>query len=116
MPIGNLPWLEQRARRRSGPARPPRRFRLVSLIPLVLVTAVVSRKAAAMTAITGAVASGSAAHAWSLTQEQAHVRSAPDADPETIVPAVNGRLRERLGISHSTIQVDHADCAYEDHR
>jgi cobalt-zinc-cadmium efflux system protein len=59
-------------------------------------------------------------HAWSLTQEQSlvtlHVRCAPDTDPQTIVPAVNGRLRERFGIAHSTIQVDHADCIDEHHR
>lgn len=59
-------------------------------------------------------------HAWSLTQEQSlvtlHVRCAPDADPETIVPAINNRLRERFGISHSTIQVDHAECVDEHHR
>jgi cobalt-zinc-cadmium efflux system protein len=59
-------------------------------------------------------------HAWSLTQGQSlmtlHVRAAPNADPEAIVPAVNRRLRERFGISHSTIQVDHADCVDEHHR
>lgn len=59
-------------------------------------------------------------HAWSLTQEQSlvtlHVRCVPDANPETIVPAVNSRLRKRFGISHSTIQVDHADCADQHHR
>jgi cobalt-zinc-cadmium efflux system protein len=59
-------------------------------------------------------------HAWSLTQEQAlvtlHVRCAPDADPETIVPAVNLRLQERFKVVHSTIQVDHADCIDEHHR
>jgi cobalt-zinc-cadmium efflux system protein len=59
-------------------------------------------------------------HAWSLTQEQSlvtlHVRCAPDQDPEEIVPAVNGRLRKRFGILHSTVQVDHADCVNEQHR
>lgn len=59
-------------------------------------------------------------HAWSVTQEEAlvtlHVRCASDADPEVIVPAVSERLRTRFGISHSTIQVDHADCDDEHHR
>ena len=59
-------------------------------------------------------------HAWSLTQEELlvtlHVHCAPDADPATIVPAVNNRLRERFGISHSTIQIDHEDCADPHHR
>jgi cobalt-zinc-cadmium efflux system protein len=59
-------------------------------------------------------------HAWSLTQEQSlvtlHVRCALDADPEAIVPAVSGRLRDRFGILHSTIQIDHAGCDDEYHR
>jgi cobalt-zinc-cadmium efflux system protein len=59
-------------------------------------------------------------HAWSLTQEQwlvtLHVRCAPGADPEAIVPAVNDRLKDRFGILHSTIQIDHADCEDVHHR
>jgi len=59
-------------------------------------------------------------HAWSLAQEQwlvtLHVRCAPGANPETIVPAVNSRLKDRFGILHSTIQIDHADCEDEHHR
>jgi cobalt-zinc-cadmium efflux system protein len=55
-----------------------------------------------------------------LTQEQAlvtlHVRCALDADAKTFVPAVNSRLRERFGVSHSTIQVDYADCLDEHHK
>jgi cobalt-zinc-cadmium efflux system protein len=59
-------------------------------------------------------------HVWSLTQEQPlvtlHVRCASNVNPEAIVPAVNNRLRERFGISHSTIQVEHADCVDEHHQ
>jgi len=59
-------------------------------------------------------------HAWSLTAEQPmvtlHVRCAPGADPSSIIPAVNQRLKERFGISHSTIQVDPEDCQDEDCR
>jgi cobalt-zinc-cadmium efflux system protein len=58
-------------------------------------------------------------HAWSLTQEETfitlHVRCAPGAEFDTIVPAVTRRLEQRFGITHSTIQVDHAGCADEHH-
>jgi cobalt-zinc-cadmium efflux system protein len=59
-------------------------------------------------------------HAWSLTEEQPlvtlHVRCMPGADPRAIVPAINRRLKDRFGISHSTIQVDPAECEDEHHR
>jgi cobalt-zinc-cadmium efflux system protein len=59
-------------------------------------------------------------HAWSLTAGQPmitlHVRSTSDADPASVIPAINRRLRERFGIAHSTIQIDPADCPDEQHR
>jgi cobalt-zinc-cadmium efflux system protein len=59
-------------------------------------------------------------HAWSLTPEEAlvtlHVRCTPGADPAVIIPAINRRLSERFGVTHSTIQIDAADCADEHHR
>jgi cobalt-zinc-cadmium efflux system protein len=59
-------------------------------------------------------------HAWSLTEDQSlvtlHVRCTPGADPQSLVPAINQRLKERFGISHSTIQVDPAECDDEHHR
>jgi cobalt-zinc-cadmium efflux system protein len=59
-------------------------------------------------------------HAWSLTAEQPmvtlHVRCKPDADPKSIIPDINRRLRTRFGITHSTIQVDHTDCLDEHHQ
>jgi cobalt-zinc-cadmium efflux system protein len=58
-------------------------------------------------------------HAWSITQEQSlvtlHVRCAPDCDTTTVVTAINRRLKERFGLKHSTIQVDHEDCEDELH-
>jgi len=58
-------------------------------------------------------------HAWSLTQEQSfitlHVRAAPEADLDALVPAISRRLEYRFGIAHSTIQVDHAECEDEHH-
>jgi len=59
-------------------------------------------------------------HVWSLTAEQPmvtlHVRCAAGADPTSIVPAINSRLKERFGISHSTIQIDAETCEDEHHR
>ena len=59
-------------------------------------------------------------HAWSLTAEHSvvtlHVRCAPDADPVSVIPAINSRLKDRFGVAHSTIQIDAADCPDEDHR
>jgi cobalt-zinc-cadmium efflux system protein len=56
-------------------------------------------------------------HVWSLTTEHAmvtlHARCAPGADPMGVIAAVNGRLKDRFGIDHSTIQIDDADCGDE---
>jgi cobalt-zinc-cadmium efflux system protein len=56
-------------------------------------------------------------HAWSLTAEQPlvtlHVRCAPDSDPRLIIPAINEHLKQRYGITHSTIQIDCVDCSGE---
>lgn len=59
-------------------------------------------------------------HAWSLTEEEPlvtlHVRCAQGADPAAIVPAINSRLRERFGITHSTIQIESEPCEDVHHR
>jgi cobalt-zinc-cadmium efflux system protein len=58
-------------------------------------------------------------HCWSLTQEEQfitlHVRTFAGADLDTVVPAINRRLQDRFGITHSTIQVDHSECVDEHH-
>jgi cobalt-zinc-cadmium efflux system protein len=58
-------------------------------------------------------------HAWSLTEEQSfitlHVRVSADADVDSLVPAISHRLEDRFGIRHSTIQIEHAECADERH-
>lgn len=58
-------------------------------------------------------------HCWSLTQEEQfitlHVRTTEDADLDTLVPAINRRLKHRFGITHATIQVDHTECTDEHH-
>lgn len=59
-------------------------------------------------------------HAWSLTAEQPlvtlHVRCAAGADPGQVISAINARLRDRFGITHSTIQIDPEDRTDEHHR
>ncbi len=56
-------------------------------------------------------------HAWALTAGQLvvtlHVRGRPGADAATLIPAIDRRLKERFGITHSTIQLDPADCPDE---
>jgi len=73
-----------------------------------------------LAAVLPAVAEVHHVHAWSLTAEQPlvtlHVRCTPDADQKSIIPAINKRLEERFGITHSTIQIDCADCLDEYHR
>jgi cobalt-zinc-cadmium efflux system protein len=58
-------------------------------------------------------------HAWSLTAEETfitlHVRCAPGADIDRMVPAISERLERRFGINHCTVQVDHAECEDEHH-
>jgi len=58
-------------------------------------------------------------HAWSLTEEETvvtfHVRTSPDADPASVIPLINQRLKHRFGIAHSTIQVDPGPCPDEQH-
>jgi cobalt-zinc-cadmium efflux system protein len=58
-------------------------------------------------------------HAWCLTHDETfitlHVRCAPGADLDAVVPSITQRLEQRFGITHSTIQVDHAECADEQH-
>ena len=58
-------------------------------------------------------------HAWSLTEQEQfitlHVRTIPGANLDALVPAINRRLEHRFGITHSTIQVDHTECADEHH-
>ena len=52
-------------------------------------------------------------HAWSMTSAQAlvtlHVRS-KDGDPHAIIAAIKARLKDGYGITHSTIQIEAADC------
>jgi cobalt-zinc-cadmium efflux system protein len=59
-------------------------------------------------------------HAWSLTSGQImitlHVRCSPEADPTSVIRAINSRLKLRFRITHSTIQIDAEDCPDEQHQ
>jgi Co/Zn/Cd efflux system component len=45
-----------------------------------------------------------------------HVRCRPDADPTSVIRAINERLKARYRIDHSTIQIEAEDCADGHHR
>ncbi len=57
-------------------------------------------------------------HAWSLTVEDSfvtmHVRCAPGADSQSLIAAINHRLKDRFHIGHSTIQVEDDRCSDRD--
>jgi cobalt-zinc-cadmium efflux system protein len=53
-------------------------------------------------------------HAWMLNAERPlvtlHLRLAPASDHATALSATKLRLKERFGISHSTVQIESAEC------
>ncbi len=59
-------------------------------------------------------------HAWSLTSGKPlvtlHVQCAPGGDPDALISTINLRLKERFGVTHSTIQIEPAGCDDEHHR
>lgn len=55
-------------------------------------------------------------HAWSITQERpmmtlhARIAAKPGtapADPATVVAAIKSRLKERFGVTHATVEIEH---------
>lgn len=54
-------------------------------------------------------------HAWSLTEERAmvtlHARVEEGQPPEHATAAIKERLRERFGVSHATVEIEHNGCA-----
>ena len=54
-------------------------------------------------------------HAWSLTGESPmvtlHAEISGEADRQQVLMAILSRLRERLGVEHATVQVEHGPCA-----
>ena len=55
-------------------------------------------------------------HAWSISEKRPmvtlHARIAEDgAAPETIAAQIKRRLRERFGVAHATVEIEHGVCA-----
>ncbi len=54
-------------------------------------------------------------HAWSLTGESPiitlHAEIIDGADRQQVLTTILSRLRERLGIEHATVQIEHGPCA-----
>jgi cobalt-zinc-cadmium efflux system protein len=67
-----------------------------------------------LTGISG-VASIHHVHAWSLTGDTPivtlHAELSAEADRQQVLMAILGRLRERLGIEHATVQIEYGPCA-----
>lgn len=59
-------------------------------------------------------------HAWSLTEERAmvtlHARVDEGQAPERAAAAIKERLRQRFGVTHATVEIEHHDCADGDRR
>jgi cobalt-zinc-cadmium efflux system protein len=53
-------------------------------------------------------------HIWSLTQERPlvtlHARVMENADPDTVLQAVNRRLLEQFNVDHATVQIERNAC------
>jgi len=54
-------------------------------------------------------------HAWSLTEDRRlmtlHARISETAPPEQVCAAIKARLKQRFGIVHATVEIEHRDCA-----
>ncbi len=57
-------------------------------------------------------------HAWSITQERRmitlHARVAEDVPAEAATAAIKGRLKQRFGLAHATVEVERGACADEE--
>ncbi|MDE1173454.1 MAG: cation diffusion facilitator family transporter [Parvibaculaceae bacterium] len=53
-------------------------------------------------------------HSWSLTSERAmvtlHATIAEGRDSETVLHAIQNRLKSRFGVDHATVQIEHSLC------
>jgi cobalt-zinc-cadmium efflux system protein len=58
-------------------------------------------------------------HIWSITEERPmvtlHARLC-DGNADAAVHAIKARLRERVGITHATVEIEHGNCADTSHR
>ncbi len=58
-------------------------------------------------------------HVWSLTEERAivtlHARVGEGRPPERATAEIKARLRQRFGVTHATVEIEHNGCADGDH-
>jgi cobalt-zinc-cadmium efflux system protein len=54
-------------------------------------------------------------HAWSLTEDRRlmtlHARVCQSTPPERVAAAIKARLKQRFGVVHATVEIEHRDCA-----
>jgi cobalt-zinc-cadmium efflux system protein len=54
-------------------------------------------------------------HAWSLTENRClmtlHARVSESAPPEKVAAAIKARLKQRYGVVHATVEIEHCACA-----
>ena len=57
-------------------------------------------------------------HAWSLTEDRRlmtlHAQVCDTTPPEQVASAIKARLKQRHGIAHATVEIEHGDCADRD--
>jgi cobalt-zinc-cadmium efflux system protein len=57
-------------------------------------------------------------HAWSLTEDRKlltlHAQVCDTTPPEQVASAIKARLKQRFGIAHATVEIEHGDCADRD--
>jgi len=57
-------------------------------------------------------------HVWSITQSRRmvtlHAQICDTADPDEAVKAIKARLKEKFGLDHATVEVEHSACADEE--
>lgn len=58
-------------------------------------------------------------HVWSITQERQmvtlHAAIDESINPEPLVRRIKERLKERFGLEHATVEIEHGQCADETH-
>lgn len=56
-------------------------------------------------------------HAWAISHQRPivtlHARADERTAPETVTAAIKARLREKFGIDHATVEIEHGACADE---
>jgi cobalt-zinc-cadmium efflux system protein len=59
-------------------------------------------------------------HVWSITQSRRmvtlHAQIYDTADSDEAVKAIKARLKEKFGLDHATVEVEHSACADEEQK